>query len=133
MAGNLNDKHLDSNSRLTTTQGKLLCDYADVNSYRIFGRDSTTTSPYNPSATPDVLDTVLTKNVSFPVYLTLWSAINSDHIPVPVQNVSRSTFHHPPDRPDFRRTDSANFHTHLEELIPFDPKFQDEMVHRNVR
>jgi len=41
--------------------GKLLRDYADENScLTIFGPDSTTINPYNPSATPDVLDIVIT-------------------------------------------------------------------------
>ena len=37
-----------------------------------------------------------------------------------------STFQHPPDRPDFRRTDWTNFQTHLEDKIPFDPELQTE-------
>ena len=34
----------------------------------------------------------------------------------------------PPERPDFRCTDWANFHTHLEEIIPFDPELHNEMA-----
>ena len=40
----------------------------------------------------------------------------------------RSSFHHPPDRHEFRHTDWANFQTHLEELIPFDPQLHNEMA-----
>jgi hypothetical protein len=45
--------------------GKLLCDYADENSCLIFGPDSPTINPYNPSVTPDVLNIVITKKLSF--------------------------------------------------------------------
>ena len=55
MAGDLNAKHTDWNSRLSTRPGKLLRDYADETCV-IFGPDSPTTKPYNPSATPGVLD-----------------------------------------------------------------------------
>ena len=62
LAGDLNAKHVDWNSRLRTTRGKLLCDYADSNSCLIFGPDSSTTYPFNPSATPKVLDIVITRD-----------------------------------------------------------------------
>ena len=52
MAGDLNDKHVDWNSRLSTRRGKLLRDHADANSCLIFGPEVPTTIPYNPSATP---------------------------------------------------------------------------------
>jgi hypothetical protein len=65
MAGDLNTKHVDWNSRLTTRRRKLLRDYADGNSCLIFGPDTPTTNPYNPSATPDVLDIAVTKNLPF--------------------------------------------------------------------
>jgi len=128
MAGDLNAKHVDWNSRLNTRRGKLLRDYVDENSCLIFGPHSPTTNPHNPSVTPDVLDIVITKNLSFPVYLTLCSALRSDHLPVFICTACRSSFHHPPDRPDFRRTDWADFQTQLEELIPFDPELHNEMA-----
>jgi hypothetical protein len=53
MAGDLNAKDVDWNSRLTTRRGKLLRDYADGNSCLIFGPNTTTTNHYL-SATPDV-------------------------------------------------------------------------------
>jgi hypothetical protein len=65
MAGDLNAKHVDCNSRLTTRRGKLLRDYADENSCLIFGPDTSTTNPYNHSATPYVLDIVITQNLTF--------------------------------------------------------------------
>jgi len=49
--------------------GKLLyC--ADEISSLIFGPDSLTTNPYNPSATPDVFDIVSTKDLPSPMLLT---------------------------------------------------------------
>ena len=113
MAGDFNAKHVDWNSRLTTRWGKLLRDYADENSCLIFGPDTPTTNPYNPSATTDVLDIAVTKDLPFPVYLTSCFALSSDHLPVLIDTACRSSFPHPPDRPNFRRTDWANFQTHL--------------------
>ena len=128
MAGDLNAKHVDWNSRLTTRRGKLLRDYADGNSCLIFGPETPTTNPYNPSATHDVLDIAVTKDAPFQVYLTSCSALSSDHLPVLIDTACRSSFHHPPDRPNFRRTDWANFQTHLEDHIPFDPELHNGMA-----
>jgi len=115
MAGDLNANHVGWNSQLSTRRRKLLRDYADKNSCLIFGPDSPTTKLCNPSATPDVLDIVKTKNFTSPVYLTSFSALSSDHLPVLIDAMRRSSFQHPQDRPDFRRTDWANFQTHLED------------------
>jgi len=128
MAGNLNAKHVDWNSRLNTRRGKLLREYTDWNSCLIFGPDSPTTNPYNPFVTPDVLDIVITNNLSFPVYLTSCSALSSDHLPFLIDTSCRSSFLNPPDRPDFRITDRASFQTQLEELIPFDSELHNEMA-----
>jgi hypothetical protein len=128
MAGNLNAKHVDWNSRLTKRREKDLRDYADGNSCLIFGPDTPTTKPYNPSASPDVLDMAVTKHLPFPVYLTSCSALNSDHLPVLIESACRSSFHHPPDRPNFRRTDWANYQAYMEDEIPFDPEFHDGMA-----
>jgi hypothetical protein len=128
MAGDLNAKHADWNTRRTTRQGKLLRDFSDGNSCLIFGPDTPTNNPYNPSVTPDDLEIVLTQNLSFPVYLTSCSALSSDHLPVLIDTACRSSFLHLPDRPDFKRTDWANFHTHLEHQIPFDPELLNGMA-----
>jgi len=64
MAGDLNAKHVDWNSRLSSRLGKLLRDYADGNSCLIFGPDSSTTNPYNPSVIPGVSDFVLCTKLS---------------------------------------------------------------------
>jgi hypothetical protein len=52
MAGDLNAKHVEWNSRLTTKRGRSLRDYADRNSCLIHGPRTPTTIPYNPSTTP---------------------------------------------------------------------------------
>jgi hypothetical protein len=62
------------------------------------------------------------------VYLASYSALSSGHPQVLIYPACRSSFHHPPDRPNFRRTDWANFQTHLEEQIPFEPKLHNGMV-----
>jgi hypothetical protein len=128
MAGNLNAKHVDWNSWLSTSWGKLLRDYADGNSCMIFGPDTPTTNPYKTLATPDVLDIVITKNLTSPVYLTSCPVLSSDHRLVLIDTTCRSSFQHPPDRPDFRRTDWANLQTHLEDQIPSEPELQDGMA-----
>ena len=69
-----------------------------------------------------MLDIVINKNLSFPVYLTSCSALSSEHLPVIIDTACRL-----PDRPDFRRTAWANFQTHLEEIIQFDPELHNEM------
>ena len=62
------------------------------------------------------------------MYLTSCSALSSDHLPVFIDISCRSSFHHSPDRTDVRWTGWANFQTHLEELIPFDPELDNEMA-----
>ena len=86
--------------------GELLRDYANEKScLMVFGPHSATIEPYNLSATPDALDIVITKNLSFPVYLKSCSVLSSDHLPVLIDTACQSSFHRPPDRHDFRRTD----------------------------
>jgi hypothetical protein len=67
MAGDPNVKHIEWNSRLVTKRGRLLRDYADKNSCLIYGPNTPTSVPYNPSATPDVLEIVITKDLVTPV------------------------------------------------------------------
>jgi hypothetical protein len=72
MAGDINMKPKDWNSRLITARGSLLPDYADRNSCLIHGPDSPTTTPYTHSATTDVLHRVVVKDFFLPVHLTLF-------------------------------------------------------------
>ena len=46
MAGDLNSKYVDWNSRLTTTSCKLQRDYAKINSSLVYGPDIPTTIPF---------------------------------------------------------------------------------------
>jgi hypothetical protein len=115
MVGDLNAKHVDWKSRLTTTRGKLLFDYASRNSCVIYGPDLPTTLPYDSSVTPDVLDIVITKDLTFPVYLTACSALSSDHLPVLIDTTYRSSFRNLPARPDYRSSDWVKFQASLEE------------------
>ena len=121
MAGDLNAKHVDWKSRLSTTRGKLLRDYADSNSSLILGPISPTTNPYNPSATPDVLDILITRDLHSPIDLTSCFALSSDHLPVLIDTRCRPSFHCPPDRPDVSLTDWSKFQAHLEDKIPLNP------------
>ena len=127
LAGDLNAKNVDRNSRLSTKRGKLLRDYVDGNSCLIFGPDSPTTNPYNPSATPHVLDIVITKDLHFPIDLTSYSALSSDHLPVLIDTRCRLSFHCPTDRPDVRCTDWAKFEAHLKAKIPHKPELLNSM------
>jgi hypothetical protein len=127
LAGDLNSKHVDWNYRLSTTRGKLLRDYADSNSCLIIGPDSPTTNQYNPSATPDVLDIVITRDLHSPIDRTSCSALSSDQLPVLIDTRCRSSFHSPPDRPDVKRTDWANFQAELEAKIPHNPELIKSM------
>ena len=109
LAGELIPRHVDWYSRLSTTRGKLLRNHADSNSFLIFGPESPTTNPYNPSATPDILDIVITRDLHFPIDLNSCSALTSDHLPVLIDTRCRPSFHCLPDRLDARLTDWANF------------------------
>jgi hypothetical protein len=74
------------------------------------------------------LNIVIAKDFPFPAYLTSCSALSSDHLPVLIDTACRSSFQNPPDRPDFRCTYWANFQTHLEDQIPFDPEMHNGMA-----
>jgi len=82
IAGDLNTRHVDWNWRLNTRWAKIVRDYADENSCLIFGQESPNTKPYHPPVSPDVLDIMLTKNISFSVYLTSYFALSLDQLPV---------------------------------------------------
>ena len=71
---------------------------------------------------------MITKNLSTPVYLTSSSVLSSDHLPVLIDTTCYSSFHHPLDRSDFRRTDWANLQIHFEDQIPFDPELHNVMA-----
>jgi hypothetical protein len=125
MAGDLNAKHMEWNSREIMRRGRLLRDYADKNSCLIYGPNSSTTVPYKSFATPDVLDIVTTKDLSTPVHLTC-SALKSDLLPILIDTECRSSFLNLPDRLDLRKTDWSKFQACLESGMPSIPNLPDE-------
>jgi hypothetical protein len=126
MAGDLNDKHKDWNSRLTKARGSILRDYADRNSCLIYGPDSPTTAHYTHNTTPDVLDIVVVKYFVLLVHLTVCAALSSDHLPILIDTSCRSSCHNLPDRPDFTRMDWAAFQACLQHRLPGNPVVVDE-------
>jgi hypothetical protein len=127
MARDLNTKYVDWNSRLTATRGKLLRDYASRNSCFIYGPDSPTTLPYKSSIPANVLDIVITKDLTFSVYLTACSALSSDQLPVLIDKTCPSSFPNLPARPDYRRTGWVKFQSRLEETLPSTPLLPNEV------
>jgi hypothetical protein len=125
MAGYLNAEEKDWNSRLSTARASLLRDYADRNSYLIYGPDSPITAPYTHNATPDVLDINVVKDFVLPVHLTVCTALSSDHLPILIDTSCRSSFRNLPDRPDFTRMDWAAFQACLEHRLPGNPVVVD--------
>ena len=119
MAGDLEVKHLDWNSRLRTRRGKPLREYTDENSCLIFGPGNPTTNTYNPLATPDFLDIVITKNLTSPVYLTTSRYSLTLHVAHP-SSARRIAL--------ISGALTAKFQTHLEDQIPFEPELHDGMA-----
>ena len=105
-----------------------LHDYAYENSCLTFGSDTLTTNPYNPSATPDVLGIIITKDLPSPVHLILCSALISDHLPLIIDTICCSCFLHPPHHPDFKHTDWASFQACLEDDIPIKPDLHNRVA-----
>jgi hypothetical protein len=126
----LNAKHTDWNSRLNTTRGALLCDYANRNACLIYGPDSPTTVPYQQNANPDVLDIVVVKDFVLPVHLTVCPALSSDHLPVLIDTMCRTSFRNLLDRPDFKRMDWVAYQACLEGRLPGNTTVND---YRQVR
>jgi hypothetical protein len=127
MPGDLNAKHVEWNSRLTTRRGRILRDYADKNSCLIYGPNTPTTVPYCSYATPDVLDIAITKHLVSAVYPNTCSALSSDHLPILIDTQCQSSFLRLPDRPDFRRTDWARFQACMEAGLPSNPGLSNEV------
>jgi endonuclease/exonuclease/phosphatase family metal-dependent hydrolase len=128
MAGDLNAEHVEWNSRIVTRRVRLLRDYADKNSCLIYGPNTPTTVLYNFSAAPDVLDIIITKDVTTPVHLTTCSALNSDHLPILIDTGFRSSFLNLPDRTDVRKTDWSKFQACLEIRLPSKPDLNEESI-----
>ena len=99
MAGYLNAKHKDWNSRVNSCRGELLQEYVSTNSCIVYGPTTHITAPFNSSNLPDVLDIVVVKDFVLPVNLTVCNALNSDHLPILVDPPCRASFQVPPDLP----------------------------------
>jgi hypothetical protein len=115
----------ESNSRLGTKRGRLLRNYTDKNSCLNYGPETNTTTPYNPSATPDVLDIIIMKDLVTPVYLTMCSALSSDYLHILINTRCRSSFLSKPDCQDLR-TEWSKFQACLEARLPTNPDFPNE-------
>ena len=59
------------------------------------------------------------------MYLTSCSALSPDHLPVIIDTMYHSSFLHPLDCLDFKRTDWTNFQAHLDDKIPINPEFHN--------
>jgi hypothetical protein len=106
------------NSRLSTGRRNLLREYADEKSCPIVGTDTSNTKPIKPLrhyryiGHRDKPETIIS-GLSDPC-----SALSSDHLTVLINTACFSPFQQPTDLRDFRRTDWANIHNHLEDLFP---------------
>ena len=130
MAGDLNAKHVDWNSRQITS-GRRLRDYAIEHSCLIYGPETPTSILHNSSATPDVLDIVITnKGLVIPVYLITCSALSSDQLPVLIDTRCRSSYLN---LPDFKRTDWVKFQACLEDRLPSTPKLRKKVKQSHYR
>ena len=118
MAGDLNAKHKDWNSRVNSRRGELLREYVSTNSCIVHGPTTHTTAPFNSANLPDVLDIVVVKDFVLPVNLTVCHALSSDHLPVLVDTPCRASFQVPPDLPNLKRVDWAHFQDHLAAGLP---------------
>jgi hypothetical protein len=128
VAGDLNAKHVEWNSRIFTRRRRLLRDYANKNSCLIYGPNTTTPIPYNSSATFDVLDIVITKDLTTPVHLTTCSTLNSDHLSILIDTECRSFLLDLPDRLDLRKTYWSKFQACLETGLPSNPDLNEECI-----
>ena len=79
------------------------------------------TVPYNPSATSDVPDIIITKDIVSLLYQTTYSALCSDHLLKLVDKQCRSSSLNSPGRPEFRRTDRPKFQASIEAGLPSNP------------
>jgi hypothetical protein len=72
-------------------RGRPLLDNADANFSLIYGPSTPTPAPYNSSATPNVLDNVITNYLLTLVYLTTCSALSPNHLPILIDTRCQSS------------------------------------------
>lgn len=81
IAGNLNSKHPNWNSRVGSNNGRILKLYVDKQNLQVIGPDKYTHYPYNGNR-PDILDIAILQIVVHSVTMTVTTGLNSDHEPV---------------------------------------------------
>ena len=117
LAGDLNSKNTDWNSRITTSRGRQLARHAENNNYEIFGPTEPTYYPYSPSYKPDVLDIVLKRSSAHILNMHTIAELNSDHEPV-IMEVDTNIQHNMFQVKCITRTNWALFRLLLKETIP---------------
>lgn len=106
IAGDLNAKSPNWNSKVTNQTGQLLQDYAARENIAVMGPDQPTHFPYGrPNSSGDVLDIVVFKNFNHPIMLTSVPALTSDHNPVLLQIGTDVTHLAPPNRIKIKNID----------------------------
>jgi hypothetical protein len=78
------------------------------------------------NATPDVLDTVIVKDFVQPVHLSVCSALSSDHLPILIDTICRTSFQNLLDRHDFPRMEWGAIQAWLEDRFLGNPEANGE-------
>ena len=84
LAGDLNCKHPDWGSRLTTPSGRALSRYLHDHHLRAYGPGLPTHYPRRPGARPDILDIAVVKGVVNQIEVSVLTELSSDHCPIEV-------------------------------------------------
>lgn len=124
VAGDLNAKHTIWNSRVTSHRGSRLHDFSIRHHCDVHGPTSHTYNPYVRASRTDVLDIVITKDISFQFDLTVCVALSSDHYPVILDAHCRASFKAPLTRHDQRRVNWDDFKSAVEDNITGNPVVQ---------
>jgi hypothetical protein len=66
------------------------------------------------------------KDFALPLYLIVCHALRSDHLPVLIDTIRRSSFHDPLDRPEFSRTDWATYQASIDDRLPWNTNVHDK-------
>ena len=82
MAGDLNCKHRDWNSRLTAPNGKRLRRFADSRRVAVVRPAQPTFYPSQLRAAPDVLDIAVIQGIDCPVQVSALTELSSSHLPI---------------------------------------------------
>ena len=94
MAGDLNCKHRDWNSRLTAPNGKRLRRIADSRRIQVIGPTQPTFYPSQRNAAPDVLDIAVIQGIDCPVHVSALTELSSDHLPILIHVATPVSYTH---------------------------------------